>query len=242
MTITERTIKTPKPYSFEEMGQLLALTIGTEWELIVVLGGLYGLRLNEILGLRWSDMDNEMETFSVVGQLPFALPAGTTYVTEMVPVKSNKRTLPVTDMTIPFFWRQLMHQTNRKISVKKSREVYYDNDLVIAKPNGCPEREESVSANFSQFLRQQGLRHIRFHDLRHSASTNMHELTEDFNTVEQILGHSLKSGGSQLGISSNLQAVAVQYTDVYLDRKSFILNAYHEKIVDLEALYHHPRH
>ena len=78
MTITERTIKTPKPYSFEEMGQLLALTIGTEWELIVVLGGLYGLRLNEILGLRWSDMDNEMETFSVVGQLPFALPAGTT--------------------------------------------------------------------------------------------------------------------------------------------------------------------
>lgn len=242
MTITERTIKTPKPYSFEEMGQLLALTIGTEWELIVVLGGLYGLRLNEILGLRWSDMDDEMETFSVVEQLPFALLAGTTYVTELVPVKPSKRTLPVTDMTIPFFWRQLMHQTNQKISMKKSHEVYYDNDLVIAKPNGCPEREESVSANFSQFLRQQGLRHIRFHDLRHSASTNMHELTEDFNTVEQILGHSLKSGGSQLGISSNLQAVAVQYTDVYLDRKSFILNAYHEKIVDLEALYHHPRH
>ena len=242
MTITERTIKTPKPYSFEEMGQLLALTIGTEWELIVVLGGLYGLRLNEILGLRWSDMDNEMETFSVVGQLPFALPAGTTYVTEMVPVKSNKRTLPVTDMTIPFFWRQLMHQTNQKISMKKSHEIYHDNDLVIAKPNGCPEREESVSANFSQFLRQQGLRHIRFHDLRHSAATNMHELTEDFNTVEQILGHSLKSGGSQLGISSNLQAVAVQYTDDCLDRKSFVLNAYHEKIVDLEALYHHPCH
>ena len=242
MTITERTIKTPKPYSFEEMGQLLALTIGTEWELIVVLGGLYGLRLNEILGLRWSDMDNEMETFSVVGQLPFALPAGTTYVTEMVPVKSNKRTLPVTDMTIPFFWRQLMHQTNQKISMKKSHEIYHDNDLVIAKPNGCPEREESVSANFSQFLRQQGLRHIRFHDLRHSAATNMHELTEDFNTVEQILGHSLKSGGSQLGISSNLQAVAVQYTDGCLDRKSFVLNAYHEKIVDLEALYHHPCH
>lgn len=242
MTITERTIKTPKPYSFEEMGQLLARTIGTEWELIVVLGGLYGLRLNEILGLRWSDMDNEMETFGVVEQLPFALPTGTTYVTEMVPVKSGKRTLPVTDMTIPFFWRQLMHQINLKISMKKSREVYYDNDLVIAKPNGCPEREESVSANFSQFLRQQGLRHIRFHDLCYSAATNMHELTEDFNTVEQILGHSLKSGDSQLGISSNLQAVAVQYTDDCLDRKSFVLNAYHEKIVDLEVLYHHPRH
>ena len=160
----------------------------------------------------------------------------------MAPVKSSERTLPITNLTAPYFIRQVWRQTNQRVLLESSGENYYDNDLVIAKPNGCPEREESVSANFSQFLRQQGLRHIRFHDLRHSASTNMHELTEDFNTVEQILGHSLKSGGSQLGISSNLQAVAVQYTDVYLDRKSFILNAYHEKIVDLEALYHHPRH
>lgn len=240
MTITERTIKTPKPYSLEEMGQLLTLTIGTEWELIVVLGGLYGLRLNEILGLRWRDMDYEMENFSVVWQLP-ALPAGTTYVTEMVPVKSSKRTLPVTEMTIPFFFRQRMHQINLKISMRKSREVYYDNDLVIAKPNGCPEREKNVSANFSQFLRQQGLRHIRFPDLCRSAATNMCELSGDFYTVEQILGHSLKSVASQLGLSSNLQAVTAQDTDVCLDRKSLILNAYHEKTVDIEALNHHPR-
>ena len=242
MTITERTIKTPKPYSFEEMGQLLALTIGTEWELIVVLGGLYGLRLNEILGLRWSDMDDEMETFSVVEQLPFALPAGTTYVTELVPVKPSKRTLPVTDMTIPFFWRQLMHQTNQKISMKKSHEIYHDNDLVIAKPNGCPEREENVSANFGQFLRQQGLRPIRFPDLCRSAAISMCELTGDFYTVEQILGHSVKSVGSQLGIASNLQAVATQYVDVCLDRKTIVLNAYHEKIVDIEAINQHPRY
>ena len=123
MAITERTIKTPKPYSLEEMSQLLTLTTGTEWELIVVLGGLYGLSLNEILGLRWSDMDDEMETFSVVEQLPFALPTGITYVTEMVPAKSRKRTLPVTYMTIPFFWRQLIHQINLKISMKKSHSM-----------------------------------------------------------------------------------------------------------------------
>lgn len=240
MTITERTIKTPKPYSLEEMSQLLTLTTGTEWELIVVLGGLYGLSLNEILGLRWSDMDDDMETFSVVWQLPFALPAGTTYVKEMVPVKSGKRTLPVTEMTVPYFFRQLMHKINLKISMERSREVYYDNNLVIAKPNGCPEREENVSANFSQFLRQQGLRPIRFPDLCRSAAINMCELTGDFYTVEQILGHSVKSVGSQLGIASNLQAVTAQYVDVCLDRKTIVLNAYHEKTVDIEAMNQHP--
>ncbi len=40
--------------------------------------------------------------------------------------------------------------------------------------------------------------HMRFHDLRHSAATNMHQLTGDFYTVGMILGHSLKGIGIQL--------------------------------------------
>ena len=39
--------KTPDPYTVDQMRQLLAVVMGTEWELIVVLGGLYGLRLSE---------------------------------------------------------------------------------------------------------------------------------------------------------------------------------------------------
>ena len=225
--------KTPEPYTVEEMRQLLACAMGNEWELIVILGGLYGLRLSEILGLRWRNVDLENQTFSVVEQLPFALPAGTTSVSEMAPVKSSERTLPITNLTMPYFIRQVWRQTNQSILLESSGEDYYDNDLVIAKPNGCPERRERVSANFGQFLRHQGLRHIRFHDLRHSAATNMHELTGDFYTVGQILGHSLKGIGIQLGISNNMEAVTAQYVDVRLERKSFVLNSYHEKLLEL---------
>ena len=225
--------KTPEPYTVEEMRQLLACAMGNEWELIVILGGLYGLRLSEILGLRWRNVDLENQTFSVVEQLPFALPAGTTSVSEMAPVKSSERTLPITNLTMPYFIRRVWRQTNQRILLESSGEDYYDNDLVIAKPNGCPERRERVSANFGQFLRHQGLRHIRFHDLRHSAATNMHELTGDFYTVGQILGHSLKGIGIQLGISNNMEAVTAQYVDVRLERKSFVLNSYHEKLLEL---------
>ena len=225
--------KTPEPYTVEEMRQLLACAMGNEWELIVILGGLYGLRLSEILGLRWRNVDLENQTFSVVEQLPFALPAGTTSVSEMAPVKSSERTLPITNLTMPYFISRVWRQTNQRILLESSGEDYYDNDLVIAKPNGCPERRERVSANFGQFLRHQGLRHIRFHDLRHSAATNMHELTGDFYTVGQILGHSLKGIGIQLGISNNMEAVTAQYVDVRLERKSFVLNAYHEKLLEL---------
>ena len=61
----------------------------------------------------------------------------------------------------------------------------------------------------------------------------MHELTGDFYTVGQILGHSLKGIGIQLGISNNMEAVTAQYVDVRLERKSFVLNSYHEKLLEL---------
>ena len=227
--------KTPDPYTVEEMRQLLAHTAGTDWALVIVLGGLYGLRLSEIFGLRWRNVDLENRTFGVVEQLPFGLPAGTTYVEDMAPVKSSERTLPITDATLPYFIRQKERQSEQKRLLAMTGETYYDNNLVLTKPNGIPERRERVSANFGQFLRHHGLRHIRFHDLRHSAATNMHELTGDFYTVGQILGHSLKGIGIQLGISNNMEAVTAQYVDVRLDRKQFVLNAYHKATLNHEA-------
>ncbi len=75
----------------DQMRQLLAVVMGTEWELIVVLGGLYGLRLSEIIGLRWRNVDLAENTFGVVEQLPFNTPANTTVISEMAPVKSSER-------------------------------------------------------------------------------------------------------------------------------------------------------
>jgi hypothetical protein len=58
----------------------------------------------------------------------------------------------------------------------------------------------------------------------------MHQLTGDFYTVGQILGHSLKGVGMQLGISSSLDSVTAQYVDVRLDRKRAVLNDYHNAV------------
>ena len=58
----------------------------------------------------------------------------------------------------------------------------------------------------------------------------MHEVTGDFFTVGQILGHSLKGIGIQLGVSSSLEAATAQYVNVRLDRKLVVLTAYHEAV------------
>lgn len=59
----------------------------------------------------------------------------------------------------------------------------------------------------------------------------MHQLTGDFYTVGQILGHSLKGIGIQLQLSNNLEAVTAQYVDVRMERKLYVLNIYHEAVL-----------
>lgn len=223
--------KTPDPYTVDQMRQLLSLVTGTEWELIVILGGLYGLRLSEIIGLRWRNVDLDGNTFAVVEQLPYDVPANTKELSEMAPVKSSERTLPITALTKPYFERHLALQKEQVRFAAMSNSPYYENDLVFAKPDGAPKRRERISSNFGQLLRHAGMPHIRFHDLRHTAATNMHQLTGDFYTVGQILGHSLKGIGIQLQLSNNLQAVTAQYVDVRMERKSIVLNTYHQAVL-----------
>jgi integrase len=224
--------KTPDPYTIEQIQQFMGKIAGTEWEMPVVLGGLYGLRISEAIGLRWQNVDLEKMQFCVVEQMPFKVPAGTKTITEMSPTKSNDRTLPITEVTLPYFLRQFELQERQKALSQAGGGVYYDNDLVVAKTDGSPQRRDKMSSYFGQLVRHLEVPHIRFHDLRHSAATNMHQLTGDFYTVGEILGHTLKGIGMSLGISTNLDAVTARYVDVRLERKREVLDVYHKAVHD----------
>lgn len=159
--------KTPDPYTIPQMQQIISYTMGTFWEMPIMLGGLYGLRLGEILGLRWKNVDLEKRIFRVVEQLPYKLPADTTIISEMAPVKSEERELYITDAARQFFDRQIALQSKRKLFTELSGKPYYDNDLVVAREDGRPCQKDRVSANFAQMMRRSDMERIRFHDLRH---------------------------------------------------------------------------
>jgi integrase len=127
-----------------------------------------------------------------------------------------------------YFKRQLENQKRNK---ELLGDRYFDNDLVVSKPNGVPLNDSKVSSDFARLLKTLNMNHIRFHDLRHTAATNMHELTGDFYTVGEILGHTLKGVGIHLGISTNLDAVTQQYVDVRIERKLSVLNTYHKAVL-----------
>lgn len=222
--------KTPDPYTPEQVRALLERVAGTEWEMPVVLGGLYGMRRSEVLGLRWRNVDLEKGTFDVVEQLPFHVPPKTTVIEEMAPPKSNGRRLPITDVARPFFERQLARLDTQRRDAEKAGTPYYDNDLVICKANGAPQAANWISSGFGKLLAGLDMPHIRYHDLRHTAATNMHQLTGDFYTVGEVLGHTLAGIGASLGLSMNFEAVTARYVDVRLERKQEVLDAYHAAV------------
>lgn len=222
--------KTPDPYTPEQVAALMRRVAGTEWEMPVILGSLYGMRRSEILGLRWQNVDLEKNTFSVVEQLPFKVPPKTTIIEQMAPPKSNGRTLPITDVARPFFENQLYYQAEQKQKALEGGKPYYDNGLVVSKPDGSPMYANWISSGFGKLLEEMDMPRIRFHDLRHSAATNMHQLTGDFYTVGEVLGHTLAGIGASLGLSMNFEAVTARYVDVRLERKKEVLDLYHAAV------------
>ena len=169
--------------------------------------------------MRWRNEDLENNTFDVTEQLPFKVPPKTKVIEEMAPPKSNGRKLPITELARPFFLKQLAMQEVQKEQAAKDGKPYYDNDLVVAKPDGAPIAASWVSSQFGKLLEDLDMPHIRFHDLRHTAATNMHQLTGDFYTVGEVLGHTLAGIGATLGLSMNFEAVTARYVDVRLQRK-----------------------
>ena len=148
----------------------------------------------------------------------------------MAPPQSNGRKLPLTELARPFFRKQLAMQEVQKEQAAKDGKPYYDNDLVVAKPDGAPIAASWVSSQFGKLLEDLDMPHIRFHDLRHTAATNMHQLTGDFYTVGEVLGHTLAGIGASLGLSMNFEAVTARYVDVRLERKKEVLDAYHSAV------------
>lgn len=68
--------------------------------------------------------------------------------------------------------------------------VYYDNDLVISKPDGAPYRRDVVSNNFGQPVRHLEMPHIRFHDLRRTFASILINQDVPLLNVSTFLGHS----------------------------------------------------
>lgn len=165
--IVEAAQSKPSPY---KMGVLLGLTTG--------------MRIGELCGLRFSDIDWEKKTVRVCRTVeriyqvnPGGMPGGATRLVISEPkTKSSRREIPLMREVIPLL----------KAYSKVSAPDYYV--CTLSEHATEPRTYRNAYRNF--ILKEVGLKHcIKFHGLRHTFATMLIEAKVDVKTVSTILGH-----------------------------------------------------
>ncbi len=142
-----------------------------------------GLRRGELLGLRWSDIDEERSTLSVRQTIVLE------YTTPIFGTPKNHEARVVDiDATTLEVLRQ--HRQRQRVEAASWGEGYVDSELVFRRENGDLINPDSFSQTFQRLLRRSGVRRIKLHGLRHTHATLLLKAGVPVKVVSERLGHS----------------------------------------------------
>ena len=178
-------------YSADEIHALTEVAEGTKLEIPVLLASFYGLRRSEVLGLKWDAIDFEANTLEVKHIVTQASIDGKKVLVQAdrAKTKSSLRTLPLVP---PIRDRLLMlkgqQDTYRRLCGNSYNREYLG--YLCVDEIGNIIRPNYVSEQFPKLLEKNGLRPIRFHDLRHSCASLLLANGVPMKQIQEWLGHS----------------------------------------------------
>lgn len=169
-------------YTEEDLRILLEKMKDTNIELPVHMAVGFGLRISEILGLRWQDIDFENHIIHV-RQI-------TARINGKVIVKEPKTESSIRDLSGPQeIFEKLKNERKKQLQDRlKGRKM--NETLIFFDKKGNPIGEDCISQRFRRFLKNTGLKQIRFHDLRHAHATLLIGKNVNPKIVSDRLGHS----------------------------------------------------
>lgn len=155
-------------YRLEELEQLFEATKDHPYSLLIQITAFYGLRRSEALGLKWDAIDFERDTITIRHIVTNAKIDGKCEIVcaDRAKTKSSLRSLPlVANIREKLLALKEQQKENKRICGNCYNREYDGYVFVDAMGNIFNPR--NLSSNFSKLLEMKGLRHIRFHDLRH---------------------------------------------------------------------------
>jgi integrase len=174
-----------QPLNRTQAQRLLQAAKGNRLECILILALGTGMRLGEILALRWSEVDMEKGTVQVCHTVDYVQGFGR--VESEPKTESSKRSL-----TLPHFVFDALklHRITQLQERMRAGARWNDQGLVFANNRGGYFSRPILYSRFKKLLREADLPDLRFHDLRHSAATIFLSMGVSAKVVQQILGHS----------------------------------------------------
>lgn len=155
-------------YNADELTKLFNITKGTPIEIPVYIATLFGLRRSEVIGLKWSAIDFDKKTLSICGSVTRQQQQDGKWIdvyNDKLKSEASNSIYELNDYMCDYF-KKLYEYNQTLISNTEDYKEY-----VCVNAIGERLKLDYVTHLFSKLLDTNGLKHIRFHDLRHSTLT-----------------------------------------------------------------------
>ena len=175
-----------KPLDAEQARRLLRTAGGERFEALYVLAVTAGLRIGELLALRWQDVDLEASGATLrVQRTKSTAKSGPIFTT---PKNGKGRSITLTRHATEALKAHRVAQNAERLKVGS---LWQDYGLIFCTHGGRPLDSHNVArTSFKPLLQRAELPDIRFHDLRHTCATLLLSRGHHPKLVQELLGHS----------------------------------------------------
>lgn len=166
---------------------LLTKAEGTRLHLPVLLAVTTGLRLGEILGLRWEDLNLDAGLLTVRQSLE--------QTKEGIRFKQPKTHRSTRPIALPEFVITVLrrHRAQQAEARLLAGSAFKSHGLVCCQDMGEPWKTSIISKAFEHLAAEAGCPQIRFHDLRHTHASWLLSNSVPLKVVSERLGHARAS-------------------------------------------------
>ncbi|EQF26786.1 phage integrase family protein [Clostridioides difficile CD160] len=170
-------------YDEEQIIRLLEACKNTALELHINLGVGLGMRISEILGLSWENIDFERKIISIE---KITAKVNGEVILKDTKTESSIRKISAPDEIMNLILKHKFEQEREILNMG----IENKHNLLFINKKGNPIDESVISHRFRRFLEYEQLPHIRFHDLRHSHVTLLMNSHVPIKVISERVGHS----------------------------------------------------
>nr|WP_235190067.1 site-specific integrase [Bacillus gaemokensis] len=165
----------------DDIKHFLNITQKSRYHIAYILAITTGMRLGEILGLRWQDVDLKSKTISINQTL-----SPDNQLVLDTKTSSSRRLISIDERTI-----EALQKHKSKINIEKIRlgPSYIDHNLIVCTKIGNIICRGGFHDTFKTYIKKSGIKDIRFHDLRHTHAILLLKQGVHPKVVSERLGH-----------------------------------------------------
>jgi integrase len=147
-----------------------------------------GLRIGEMIALKWSDIDFNEHTLKVIKTYYNPTNNKLKYKLLTPKTEGSIRTMTIDPMLISLL---LEHKKGQEIIMSENKPFYIDNGFILTSSEGYPKTIKHISIRMNRLLKKTTIKkHVTPHSFRHTHTSLLIKANVHIKEIQERLGHS----------------------------------------------------